>query len=83
MVGTSGSTGLRLAPPVPERPELSGFDMRRRLNERAEHDLGVAAEHIDHGRSAAAERHVHDIDAGHELEQFAAEMLETADAGRC
>ena len=56
--------------------------MRRRLHERAEQDLGVAAHDVDHGRAAALERHVHHVDAGHELEQLAAEMLEAADAGR-
>jgi hypothetical protein len=56
--------------------------VRRGLNQRTEYDFGMAAHDVDHGRATAPERHVHDIDAGHQLEQLAAEMLETADAGR-
>ena len=65
-----------------ERPQASGLDVRHRLDERREHDLVVAAQHIDQRRPAAAERHVQQIDLGLEPEQFGAEMLERADAGR-
>jgi hypothetical protein len=41
----------------------------------------VAADHVDHGGSAALERDMQDVDAGGELEQLAAEVLEAADAG--
>ena len=42
----------------------------------------MPGDHVLHRRPAAFVRHVHDVDAGHQLEQFAAEMLEAADAGR-
>ena len=41
----------------------------------------MAPDHVDHGRAAALERHRQDVDLGGELEQFAGEMLEAADAG--
>ena len=42
----------------------------------------MAAHHVDHRRAAALERHVQHVDAGLQLEQLAAEVLEAADAGR-
>jgi hypothetical protein len=65
-----------------ERAQLAGPDMRRGLHQRTEHHLGVAPDHVDHGRAAALERHMQEVDAGGQLEQLAAEMLEAADAGR-
>src|SRR5205085_480901 len=42
----------------------------------------VSGEDVEQRRAAAAERDVDDVDAGVELEQLAAGMLEAADAGR-
>ena len=44
--------------------------------------LRLAGDHRKHRRAAAFVRHMDDVDAGEELEQFAAEILETADASR-
>ena len=64
--------------PTPSALELAGLDVRRGLHQRGEHHLGVAADHVDHRRAAALERHVQHVDAGLELEQLAAEMLEAS-----
>ena len=63
-------------------PQLPGLDEGRRLHQRREHDLHVAGDHVLHRRTAAFVRHVGEVDAGRQLEQFGAEVLEAADAGR-
>ena len=47
-----------------------------------EHHLHLLAEHVVHRRRRAAIGHVHDVDLGVDLEQFAGEMRHAAGAGR-
>ena len=72
----------RLAAPTPSARSLPDRTCGVAVGSGGEHHLGVAADHVDHGRAAALERHVQEVDAGRQLEQLAAEMHEAADAGR-
>ena len=61
---------------------FSGLDERQRRRGQVEHDLDLSAHEIDQRRRVAAVRHVHQIDAGHHLEQLAGHMQRRADAAR-
>ena len=61
---------------------LPGLDERQRRRGQVEHDLNLSAHEIDQRRCVAAVRHVHQIDAGHHLEQLAGHMQRRADAAR-
>ena len=54
--------------------DLAGLDLRHRACRGREHQLHLAADEIDHRRSAALVRDVHHLGAGHDVEQFAGEM---------
>ena len=65
-----------------ERFQLAGLDLRHRVGEVVEHELGVAGEQRLGGRGAALERHVDDVRSGVDLEQFAGQMTGAAVAAR-
>ena len=58
-----------------KRAQLAGRDVPNRAGHSVEHDLHLSSEQIDKRGACAAIRHVHQVDAGHHLEQFAGDML--------
>ena len=64
-----------------DRPQRAGLDMRQDHRQVEERHLHLLAEQIvDRGRRAAI-GHMHDVDLGGQLEQFAGEMRQAAEAG--
>jgi hypothetical protein len=56
--------------------------LRQHHRHEVEEHLDVAGDEIVHRRSRAAIGHVHDVDVGHALEQFAGEVIGRTVAGR-
>src|SRR5436190_6814815 len=65
-----------------EHPDLALLDLLQRGLQVDHHEGDVPGDHVEHGRNAAAVRHVPDIDAGCRLQHLGAEMLRAAVAGR-
>src|SRR5262249_7630648 len=65
-----------------ERAHLARRDLRQDHRHEVEEHLDVAGDQIVHRWSRAPIRHVHDIDVGHALEQFAGQMIGRTVAGR-
>jgi hypothetical protein len=77
----SGAAATRLAEVMPSR-ERSCLDLRHNARQIAEHHADAPGHEIVHGGAGAPIRHVGHLDAGHALEQLAAQMRRRADAGR-
>ena len=82
MVGTSGSTGLRVVAPMPSARSLPEWICGGAVTVETNITLVWPPTTSIMAGPAALERHVQQVDAGRELEQLAAQMLEAADAGR-
>ena len=72
----AGSAGHR------KRTQLAGLHIFDRRAQRGKQHLDLSRDQVGQRRRVAAIRHVYQIDAGHQLEQFAGEMAGAADAGR-
>src|SRR5262250_820188 len=81
-VGTSGSADGRFAPALASARTLPAATCGQDHRHEVEEHLDVAGDQIVHRRSRAPIRHVHDIDVGHALEQFAGQMIGRTVAGR-
>jgi hypothetical protein len=78
-VGTSGNASERVALVTARPRNLGPYEIERR-RQRIERHLHLSAEQI--GKLAAAIRDMNQIDTGHQLEHFAGDMVDAADAGR-
>jgi hypothetical protein len=61
-----------------ERLDLAFLRVLRHHGHRVEHHLHLAAEHARARVAAALVRHVHDVDAGHRLEELAGHVVRRA-----
>ncbi len=82
IVGTSGSDVRALAVGHRERAQRTSLDVLQRIRHGVDPGLHPAGEHVGDQRHAAAIRHVHDVGAGRELEQFDRQMADGAGAER-
>jgi hypothetical protein len=73
MVGRSGSPGLRCAPVVAERAHAAGLDVPARGDRRRDHHLRIARDDVHQRGSGALVGHVHELDAGEQVEHLARE----------
>ena len=81
VVGTSGAVGARVGAPSAIGRSDAGLDMRQDHRQIEERHLHLLAEQIVDGGRRAAIGHVHDVDLRGQLEQFAGQMRQAADAG--
>ena len=65
-----------------QRAHAAASDVRQDRNERAEINLDMPGDDVDERRRRAFVRHMDHPDAGHGLEQFAGQVMRTADARR-
>ena len=82
IVGTLGSARARLRPVRPSARTLAGLRQRLAGRGRDECHLHVAGDQRRVERRVAAERHVHDVDAGGMLHDLHGEVQRRADAAR-
>ncbi len=57
-----------------DRLEFAGLDLWQQDGQVEEHHLDLLGQQVVHGGRGATVRHVHDIDAGCQLEQFTRQM---------
>ena len=74
-VGTSGRALARLRACDRDRVDVLALHLRQHRRDVVEHHGDMAGNQIVHRRRRALVGDVHDVDAGHALEQFAGEMI--------
>jgi len=82
MVGQIGQDRAAFHAAGGKRAQAARLDAGNGLHDGGEHHLVFAGDDGEHRRAAPLVWHMLDVHAGQELEQFAAEMLEAADARR-
>ena len=74
VVGTSGALATRSVAPTAIGLSLPALICGSRHRQIEEHHLHLLGQQVVHGRRRATVGHVHDVDAGGELEQFASKV---------
>ena len=81
--GKVGHAGPASRAAHPQRTQPAGLDVRQRGHHVIETRLHLAADQGDHCRRTALERHMHQIDPRHILEQLHGQMGRGSNARRC